>query len=409
MPVMAAGTAAEADDAATPATHAVATPGDGPFLSDLDALRRRRSAKWRMWPADALPVSVAELDVELAPCISRALSRAVAGSDTGYAFWDRIPSTFAKWYGRRCGWTPDPRSVVVLPDVISAIAAVLEVLTEPGDGVVIMPPVYPPFWRVVQDIGRRVVEVPLATGPAGRAAIDEERLDDALRTGAGVVLLCSPHNPVGRVWSPDELGRVAAIAERTGALVISDEIHAPITLPGATFTSYGALGPTRAVMVTSPSKAFNLAGLKCAVATACSAETADALARIPLHVQNATGHFGVLAAEAAMRDGDDWLDDLLVRLDANRTSLLSGLRTRLPQIVALPPEAGYLAWLDCRAYDLGPDPAEAFLERGRVVLGPGPTFGEPGNGFARFNFGTAPALLDAALNRMVRTLETAPD
>jgi cystathionine beta-lyase len=294
--------------------------------------------------------------------------------------------------------------MVVLPDVISAIAAVLEVLSEPGDGVVIMPPVYPPFWRVVQDVGRRVIEVPLGTGPAGRAAIDEERLEEALLSGARAVLLCSPHNPIGRVWSADELGRVAALAERTGALVISDEIHAPITLPGATFTSYGSLGQTRAVMVTSPSKAFNLAGLKCAVATGCSAETAAALARIPLHVQNATGHFGVLAAAAAMRDGDAWLDDLLVRLDANRTSLLSGLRNRLPEIALAPPEAGYLAWLDCRAYQLGDDPAEAFLERGRVVLGPGPSFGTPGIGFARLNFGTAPALLDEALDRMVRTV-----
>jgi cystathionine beta-lyase len=382
----------------------VAATGDSPFLSDLDRLRRRQSAKWRMWPPDALPVSVAELDVELAPCITRSLADAVATGDTGYAFWVRIPSTFSAWYGRRCGWAPNPAAMVVLPDVVSAIGAVLEVLTDPDDGVVIMPPVYPPFWSVVADVGRRVIEVPLATGPAGRSDIDEEELERALRAGARAVLLCSPHNPVGRVWSADELGRVAALAERTGALVISDEIHAPIRLPGASFTSYGSLGETRAVVVTSPSKAFNLAGLKCAVAVGCSDATAAALTRIPLHAQNATGHFGVLAAEAAMRDGDAWLDDLLAGLAANRRSLLSGLRTRLPEIAVVSPDAGYLAWLDCRGYQLGPDPAEVFLERGRVALSPGPSFGAEGNGFARLNFGTAPAVLEEALDRMVRAL-----
>jgi cystathionine beta-lyase len=128
------------------------------------------------------------------------------------------------------------------------------------------------------------------------------------------------------------------------------------------------------------------------------------LARIPLHVQNSTGHLGVLAAEAAMRDGDSWLDDLLGQLAANRRALISGLRSRLPEIVLVPPEAGYLAWLDCRAYELGPDPAAVFLERGRVALSPGPTFGSPGAGFARLNFGTAPTLLDEALNRMAQAL-----
>src|SRR4051794_26946391 len=375
----------------------------GPFLSDLDILRRRKSAKWRMFPADTLPVSVAEMDVVLAPCITRAMSEAVAGSDSGYAFWDRIPPSFAEWYGRRLGWAPEPAAVVVLPDVVTAIGEVLKVLTEPDAGVVIMPPVYPPFWSVIRDVGRRVMEVPLRNS-AGRSAVDEDALERAVRAGARAVLLCSPHNPVGRVWSPAELGRVADVAERAGAIVISDEIHAPLTLPGATFTSYGALGRSRGVVVTSPSKAFNLAGLKCAVAAACSPETAVALARIPLHVQNASGHLGVLAAEAAMRDGDAWLDDLLLRLDVNRRSLMAGLRTRLPEIAVVPPEAGYLAWLDCRAYQLGPDPAASFLQRGRVALSSGPSFGRPGAGFARLNFGTAPALVDESLERMARAL-----
>jgi cystathionine beta-lyase len=353
-----------------------------------------------MSPPDALPASVAEMDVALAPCITRVLAEATAASDTGYAFWDRIPLTFAKWYERRLGWRPDPAAVVVLPDVVTAIGEVLKVLTDPDAGVVIMPPVYPPFWSVIRDVGRRVVEVPLADAGAGRSGIDEAGLEQAVRAGARAVLLCSPHNPVGRIWSPGELSRVAAVADRSGAVVISDEIHAPLTLPGATFTSYGSVEHDRGVVVTSPSKAFNLAGLKCAVAAACGPETAAALARIPLHVQNASGHFGVLAAEAAMRDGDAWLDDLLARLDANRRFLMAGLHSRLPEVALEPPEAGYLAWLDCRAYQLGSDPAVPFLDRGRVALSSGPSFGEPGKGFARLNFATAPALLAECLDRM---------
>jgi cystathionine beta-lyase len=380
------------------------------FAVDLDLVRQRRSAKWRMFPSDVLPMSVAETDFALAPCVADALRAALERSDTGYAMWDGLPEIFAAWAKRRSGWAPDPAAVAVLPDVIAAIEEVLKLLTAPGDGVVIMPPVYPPFWRAIDDTGRRVVEVPLldasSTGTVGtvQPRIDLDGIETALRGGARAVLLCSPHNPLGLVWSRGEL---AALAERCAAydaLVISDEIHAPLTLGDARHVPYGCLGDVHAVVVTSVSKAFNLAGLKCAFAVGCSPATSAALQQIPIQARNTTGQLGVLATEAALRDGDDWLDALLQQLASNIDALDHELTADVPQVRWRRPEAGYLAWLDFRALELGDDPAQRLLDRGRIALLPGPSFGAGGEGFARLNIGTSPELISEGVRRIVRAL-----
>ena len=395
--------APRAPDPAWGITHNAGMPravAEDPFEDDLAALRSRRSAKWRAFPPDVLPAAVAEMDTRLAPCVAEELGAAVARSDCGYAVWDGLPEVFAGWAARRFGWSPDPGAVVVLPDVVAAIGETLRLLTAAGDRVVIMPPVYPPFWRVVEDSGRQVAEVPLA-GDRNGWRLDLEALAAALRAGARAVLLCSPHNPVGAVWPGDELRALAGLAAEHGALVICDEIHAPLTMPGARHVAYGTLGETHAVVVTSPSKAFNLAGLKCAFAVGCSAGTAAALEGIPLEARNATGHLGVLAAAAAMRDGDGWLDGLISRIAGNHELLADLLdRGAVPGVRFRRPDAGYLAWLDCREAGLGRDPAAAFLQHGRVGLSSGPDFGRQGEGFARLNLGTSPALVREAVRRM---------
>jgi cystathionine beta-lyase len=362
----------------------------------LETLSRRRSSKWVAHPPDVLPVFVAEMDVALAPPVRAALAEAIELGDTGYAEPGGLFEAYAGFAERRLGWSPDPARMVLLPDVMAGIVELLRVLTAPGDGVAICPPVYPPFFDGIPEAGRRVVEVPLVDGD-----LDLDGLEHAFAGGAArAFLLCSPHNPTGRVHDRATLDAIAALAERHGALVVADEIHAPLTLPGARHTPFAALGETRSVVITSASKAFNIAGLKCALAIAGSAEVARELRTVPEEVRYRAGLLGVIGSEAAFVHGDAWLDELLAALDANRRRLAALLDEHLPAIGYRPPDASFLAWLDCRALDLGDDPAAVLLERGRVALEPGHAFGAPGRGYARLNFGTSAALLDDAVGRM---------
>jgi cystathionine beta-lyase len=364
-------------------------------FADLSTLRRRRSSKWVTHPPDVLPVFVAETDVEPAPVVRDALVEAIGLGDLGYAEPGALHQAFAGFARRRFGWAPDPARMQLMPDVMAAIVELLRVLTEPGDGVVVATPAYPPFFDGIPEAGRQVVDVPLA----GRE-LDLDGIDAALAGGARALLLCNPHNPTGRVYDRATLESVAEIADRHGAVVVSDEIHAPLTLPGAAHTPFGALGDRRAVVLASASKAFNLAGLKCAIAVACSDEVAAGLQRLPEEVRFRAGVLGVIASQAAFERGDEWLDELLAALDANRRLLGELLDGQLPDVGYTAPEASFLAWLDCRALGLGDDPAAAFLERGRVALEPGPSFGAQGRGFARLNFGCSADVLEEAVRRM---------
>jgi cystathionine beta-lyase len=358
-------------------------------------LRRRRSSKWVEHPPDVLPAFVAEMDVALAPPVHAALVEAIELGDLGYAEPGGVFESFAAFARRRLGWAPEPERMRLIPDVMAGIVEVLRVLTEPGDGVVITPPVYPPFFAGIPEAGRRVVEAPLADGE-----LDLDALDAAFTAGARAFLLCNPHNPTGRVLERARLEEVGALAARHDVLVLSDEIHAPLTLPGAVHTPFAALGDSRSVVVTSASKAFNFPGLKCAIVVAGSAAVARELDRLPEELRYRAGLLGVIGSQAAFEQGDAWLDDLLAALDAKRRRLAALLDEHLPAIAYRPPEASFLAWLDCRALGLGDDPATAFLERGRVALVPGQEFGAPGRGFARLNIGTSDELLTEAVRRM---------
>ncbi len=374
-----------------------------------DALRARRSAKWQTHPADVLPAWVAEMDFPLAPPIRAVLLEAIERDDCGYPHPASLGAAFAAFAADRFGWLVDPEQVRCVPDVMSGIAGLLGALTAPGAGVVVNPPVYPPFFTAVAEAGRRVIEAPLAAREGGWE-LDLDALDSAFSAGAAAYLLCNPHNPTGRVFTREELVGVAELAARHGVVVLSDEIHAPLTLPGATHTPYVALGDEAAahgLTLASASKAWNIAGLKCAVVVSGSAAGARLSAKLSPSLRYHAGHLGVLASVAAFTDGGAWLDALLRQLDTNRRRLTSLLESALPDVRYVMPEAGYLAWLDCRGLGLGDDPAAVFLERGRVALSPGPSFGAGGQGFARLNFATSSALLEEAVRRMAATLEPA--
>jgi cystathionine beta-lyase len=377
----------------------------------LPELRRRRSAKWRQYPADVIPAWIAEMDVDLAEPIAEVLLEAVRSSDTGYRHAGELPEALAEFARLRWNWAIEPGQVMVMPDVVTSISWTIQALTEPGDGVVISSPVYPPFFSCVRDITRRtLVDVPLVLDPAGRFRLDLDGLARAFaRPDVTAILLCSPQNPTGSVPTADELAEVGRLAREHGVAVISDEIHAPLTLPGAVHQPFLSVAPQelRAVALVSASKAWNLAGLKCAQVVAGSDDVMAVLTqRIPIEVTYGAGHLGVLASIAAYRSGLPWLDDCLVGLDARANELAGLLRDRLPKVGYRIPQASYLAWLDCRALGLGDDPADYFLERARVALSAGTPFGDAGKGFVRLNFGTTPGILAEIVDRLGQSLPT---
>ncbi|HWC08535.1 MAG TPA: aminotransferase class I/II-fold pyridoxal phosphate-dependent enzyme, partial [Solirubrobacterales bacterium] len=372
-----------------------------PSLTDLSLadLRRRRSAKWAKYPEDVLPAWVAEMDFPLPEPVEDALIAAVRNGDTGYAAPAELGlgEAFAGFAARRLGWEVDPSAVSPAPDVVSAIAALLAALAAPGDRVVINPPVYHPFFAVIEELGLELAEAPLRDGELDVAAIERRFAE-----GAVALILCSPHNPTGGVPSREQLEAIADAAARHGAWVLADEIHAPLTLPGAEhvpFLSVGEAAAERGVALCSASKAFNVAGLGCAQIVTASPTAAELVARLPVGATHC-GQLGAIAAVAAYREAGPWLDDVIAVLDHNRQLLADLLAERLPQIGYDPPRAGYLAWLDLRALGLGDDPAEPILVRGKLALSPGPSFGPQGAGFARLNFGTSPALLTEAVERL---------
>ena len=371
---------------------------------DVAQLRARRSAKWTMIPPDVLPAWVAEMDFPLDPGIRTALGEAIAQDDCGYANGAGVAAAFAGFAAGWFGWTVEPRVVFVLPDVLVGIAEILKALTKPGDRVVVNSPVYPPFFRTVREVERTVEDVPLRRDERGWE-LDLSALERAFAGGAVAYLLCSPHNPLGKVFSPADLTAIATLAKRYGVLVIADEIHAPLTMAGATFTPYLTVADPLdgdAVALCSASKAWNLPGLKCAFAVAGTDRTRKLLAQLPPELPWRAGNLGVLASIVAFERGGPWLRELLAYLDGNRRLLTRLLAETLPEVRYLEPQAGYLAWLDCAALDLGPDPSVTFLERSRVALTRGRDFGPGAETFARVNFGTSVAILTEIVQRMGR-------
>ncbi|MGW3169490.1 MalY/PatB family protein [Streptomyces sp. NPDC001153] len=382
--------------------HAAPGEPDPLHALGLEQLRRRTSMKWRTYPEDVLPLWVAEMDVPLAGPVVRAVTDALALGDTGYPAGTAYAEALAAFAAERWNWDGIAvERTAIVPDVMLGVVEMIKLVTGPGDPVIVNPPVYPPFFQFVTHMDRRVVEAPLDAGlridPAG---LEEAFRAATARTGRAAFLLCSPHNPTGTVHTADELAAVAALAERYGVRVVADEIHAPLVAPGITFVPYLSVpGAERGLSLMSASKGWNLAGLKAALALAGPKAATD-LDRLPEEVGHGPSHLGVIAHTAALREATGWLDALLAGLEANRTLLAGLLAEHLPAIRLHPAEATYLAWLDCRALGLGDDPAQVFLDRGRVALSSGLPFGTGGAGHVRLNLATSPDILTEGVRRM---------
>jgi len=377
-----------------------------PWDSELERLRSLTCAKWTWYPSDVIPAWVADMDLPPAPVAVDAARALLDRGDLGYNFAaeSRIPQVFAERQQRRFGWAPDVERVRTFCDVMQAVEVALWLYTSPGDGVVLMTPVYSPFYKAIESCGCRLVDVPLEPVTS---RLDTERLAAAIDPGTRVILLCNPHNPTGRAFSPQELAAIAAIAQSRDLLVISDEIWSDITYAPATHVPFASVSPDaaqRTVTISAASKAFNLAGMRCAVAHLGHPLIAEKVAELPGHVLGAVSSLGAEATLAAWESGDAWLAKTVAHLEANRDHLARRLAAELPDVRFTLPEATYLAWLDFSALGLGEDPSKELLEGARVALSKGLDFGAAGSGFARLNFATSRELLDEIVDRIAGAL-----
>jgi cysteine-S-conjugate beta-lyase len=361
--------------------------------------------KWNAYPPDVLPAWVADMDFDIAPAIKAALLAAIDRNDLGYPqpyLKSGLNEIFCARMRQRFDWQVAPEQVEFFSDVVQIIYLSLLTMTAPGDGVVIQTPIYPPFLQSITETERRAVIAPLVQGANGYA-IDFEALAAQIDSRTKMLLLCHPHNPTGRAYTRDELQGLAELVLRHDLIVVSDEIHADLMLderPHIPFASLSAEIASRTLTLTSPSKPFNIAGLCLACAVFGSEALRKRFSSFPSHVRGGRSALGIAAARAAWVEGDDWLNDVLVRLRHNRATVAEFCRQRWPLIKHAPPEATYLAWLDCRALQLDTEPYRFFLHEAKVALGEGPAFGEAGRGFVRLNFATSPVILGEVLVRM---------
>jgi len=376
---------------------------------DIATLRRRTGEKWNTYPKDILPAWVADMD--FLPCgpIRELLQQRIEIGDIGYpddASYVELREAYVDRAEQRYGWRIDVDRVVPLTDVVQGIYGALLTLTDPGDGALVQPPIYPPFLHAVPESRREMILNPLAEVD-GRYEIDLDDLQQRIGPRTRMLLFCNPQNPTGRAFSRGELEALAEVVLRNDLLVCSDEIHADLVLSGGAHIPFASLSPEiaeRAITLTSATKAFNIAGLRCAVAHFGSADLQQRYAAIPEHYRGGLGGLGLAATVAAWRSGQPWLDEVLAYLERNRALVESFVDARLPGVRHRAPQATYLAWLDCRDLQLDSSPYEHFLRRARVALSDGAAFGAVGEGFVRLNFATSHSILEEILHRMASAL-----
>jgi len=394
--------------------------GDDPIAAGFDRLsltdlRARPGAKWQVPGARLLPAWVADMDFPVAEPVREALHGFVEGADYGYPDWpdgaSPLRAAFAERMTERFGWRPDVAHVREFTDVTQAVQAVLHLATERGDGVALHTPAFGPFVRGIERMGRRLVPIPMVDTPSGWTFDLDRFAEDLVNTSCRVLLLVNPQNPTGRAFTRAELRGLADLAEQHGLLVISDEIHSDLTYRPHRHIPFASLDPgtaERTVTLTSASKAFNLAGMRCAIGHIGPAWLRSEFAALPPNLLGSVGLLAAGATLAAWSSGADWLDSVVGYLDRNRTLVANTLAERAPHIRCHLPEATYLAWLDCRELGWGDDPATAFRDLAGVELSPGPSFNPGGDGFVRLNFATPTPLLREILDRLTTAASLLP-
>jgi cysteine-S-conjugate beta-lyase len=375
-----------------------------------DRLRENGSLKWTAFP-DKIGAWVAEMDFPIAPPIAAALHDAVDRSMFGYlpqGLVTGMVEAYAAFAADRFSWTVDPARVRPVSDVLTALEHAITHLSRPGSPIILPTPAYMPFLTRPGGLGRKVIQVPMLRDAGGRYTYDLDALDAAFRAGGDLLVLCNPHNPIGRVLEPDEMLAVAEVVDRHGGRVFSDEIHAPLVYPGHRHVPYASLNETTAghtLTATSASKAWNLPGLKCAQVVLSNDADLKVWNEVGKRLEEGASTPGVLANRVAYTEGRDWLDDVVAYLHGNVTrlgELLDGTG-----IGYRAPEGTYLTWLDCRGLDLpgGSTSAAAFFrQHAGVALIDGGLCGETAQGFVRLNAAMPRPLLEQAVGRILESL-----
>lgn len=382
----------------------MAEPLRAPSLSEL---RNRKSTKWRTFKSEVLPLPVAEMDFPIADPIKSALRDMIERSDTGYLGpFPEMFDAFGEFAERRWNWLPDPGQMRIATDVGVGIVEVIRTLINPGDRVILNSPVYDNMWRWVTEVKAELVDVPLKEIDLNYS-MDLAALERAYASGAKVHILCNPHNPVGILFDKETLSSIASLAHQYGVTVISDEIHGALTYPGQNFLPFLSVSNEAkevGIVVTSASKAFNLAGLKCAMIITGADKLKEKINAMPLSVAFRASLFGAVAATAAFRESQNWLESVLQSLDQNRQLIANLIETKIPAIKYRQPDFGYLAWLDLSKLELGEEPTKVILEKGNLAINSGLMYGPRHSQFARMNFGTSPEIISEAFDRLVNAI-----
>jgi cystathionine beta-lyase len=376
---------------------------------------RRTSVKWRRFEPDVLPMFVAEMDFAIAPEVRAVLVSAIEASDVGYLDGPgELAPVFAAFVNDRWGWQVNPAHVHLATDVATGVVEALRVLRPDGGPLVLPTPTYPGFFEMLTELPFEVREVALDVtgGVAGgvAASLDLGAIEREFSQGATAFILCNPHNPHGVAFTHSEIAALASLAAKYDVCVVSDEIHAPLTHSGATFTPFAPLAAAAGALsatVTSASKGWNIAAAKCAVIVAADERANEVLNTLPPEVVTRTSILGLLASIAAFTDGRDWLDRIIAQIEANQALFAALVDERLPGVHYTPGHAGYLGWIDFRDAGLGEHPVKPVLKEARVAFNDGRHFGLGGDGFARINLAAAPDTIVRGVDRIANLLVAA--
>ena len=373
----------------------------------LDELRKRKSSKWRQYPSDVLPLPVAEMDFPIAPAVKASLQDMLDRSDTGYlGAFPELFEAFAKFSKSRWNWQPDTTQIRIATDVGVGIVEVMRTLIKAGDKVMLNSPVYENIWKWIPEVNATLVDVPLTENELNYK-LDLDAIEREYANGVKLHILCSPHNPVGIIYTRSELETIATLAKMYGVIILSDEIHGPLTFNKKDFYPFLSVSDDAkevGIIITSASKSFNFAGLKCALIITESARLKEKINAMPPALTWRASLFGAVASTAAYSESDEWLDGVLITLNENRNLVKMLIDTKVPTIKYRIPDFGYLAWLDVSSLGLGSDPAGQILERSKLALNAGVLYGPKHSNFVRFNFGTSEEIINQAFDRLVKIL-----
>jgi cystathionine beta-lyase len=373
----------------------------------LSQLQKRRSAKWREFPSDVLPLPVAEMDFEIAKPIRDVLEEMIKGSDTGYL--GPIPElgiNLAKFSKARWGWEIDPEQVFTATDVGVGMVEMARTVVNPGDSIMINSPVYHNMNNWIAELKCKSYDAPL-TKTGLHYTLDLDAVERGYKAGVKAHFLCNPHNPVGTVFNKEELAALAELAKKYGVTVFSDEIHAPLTYDATKFVPFLAVSETArevGICVTAASKSWNLAGLKCATIITAHPKQLERAKSMPMAVHYRASLFGAVASAVAYECAD-WLDSAIATMESNRRFLANLLSKELPNVGYRIPDFSYLAWLDLKKLNLGENPSDVLLEKGKLAVNAGVMFGAESASFVRLNFATSEEIIRQAISRMVSCVE----